>query len=153
MPQHPYSTTRRQGLRAIGLGTVLLTALSSGRIAAARESSASDSESAIPGGATTLQDLARRLAQAPRHRQFESVPFMLTDHRMWDKEAADALLGYQYAYRQMWDVENLAGPWPGLMREAMNGQIFANGRRDFLAVSATHGIALIRTISLLFRRS
>ncbi|GAB7523142.1 thiosulfate dehydrogenase [Paraburkholderia sp. 2C] len=141
MSQDSYSTTRRQGLRAIGLGTVLLTALSSGRIAAARESGASDSASAIPGGAATLQELARTLARAPRHRQFESVPFMLTDQHMWDKQAADALLGYQYTFRQMWDVADLAGPWPGLMREAMNAQVFANGRRDFLAVSATHGLA------------
>jgi intracellular sulfur oxidation DsrE/DsrF family protein len=144
MSQDSYSSTRRQGLRAIGLSTVLLTALSSGRIAtaaSARESGASDSASAIPGGATTLQDLARRLAQAPRRRQFESVPFMLTDQHMWDKEAADALLGYQYPFRQMWDVAELSGPWPGLMREAMNAQVFANGRRDFLAVSATHGLA------------
>jgi len=147
MSRDPYSSTRRQGLRAIGLGTVLLTALSAGRIATARERAASDHESAIPGGATTLQDLARRLAQAPRHRQFESVPFMLTDQHMWDKQAADALLGYQYAYKQMWDVADLAGPWPGLMREAMNGQVFANGRHDFLAVSATHGLAHLALFS------
>lgn len=141
MSQDSYSSTRRQGLRAIGLGTVLLTALSSGRVATARESTAPDGAPAIPGGAATLLDLSRRLAQAPRHRQFESVPFMLTDQHMWDKQAADALLGYQYTYRQMWDVADLAGPWPGLMREAMNAQVFANGRRDFLAVSATHGMA------------
>jgi hypothetical protein len=147
MSHDPYNTSRRRGLRAIGLGTVWLTALSSGRLAAARESRAPDSESAIPGGAATLQDLARRLARAPRHRQFESVPFMLTDQHMWDKEAADALLGYQYAFRQMWDVADLAGAWPGLMREAMNGQVFANGRHDFLAVSATHGLAHLALFS------
>src|ERR1700754_436111 len=147
MSHDPYSTSRRRGLRAIGLGTVWLTALSSRRFATARESRAPGSVSAIPGGATTLQDLARRLARAPRHRQFESVPFMLTDQRMWDKEAADALLGYQYAFRQMWDVADLAGPWPGLMREAMNGQVFANGRHDFLAVSATHGLAHLALFS------
>lgn len=41
----------------------------------------------------------------------------------------------------MWENSDLAGPWLNLMREAVNGQVFAHGNPDFLAVSATHGTA------------
>ncbi|GAB2914648.1 hypothetical protein GCM10027093_61510 [Paraburkholderia jirisanensis] len=146
MTQPSHNAIRRSSLRSIGLGAMLLTTLASAPPATAGEDVA-DNQSGIPGGAATLHGLARRLGNTPRRRQFKSVPFMLTEPDMWDKEAAEEILAYQYAYRQMWDVADLAGPWPTLMRESMNGQVFANGRHDFLAVSATHGMAHLALFS------
>jgi len=49
------------------------------------------------------------------------------------------VLSYRAKSLQVWEPTDLAGPWPGLMREAMNGQVFAFGNRDFLPVAAVHG--------------
>jgi len=92
-------------------------------------------------GAATLDDLRRRLAHAPRRRDFKTVP-MILDHRdLWDHEALDAVIDYAGAERQAWDVSDLAGPWLNAMRNALNAQVFAFGHHDFLVVSATHGSA------------
>lgn len=131
---------RRDVLRTMGFAALSVTALLPQRRAEAKE--AHDLET-LPGldGATTLTQLGKRLAAAPRRRNFESVPFMLTDRQYWDFDAAEQLLQYKSKARQVWENTDLAGPWPGLMREAMNGQVFANRNADFLAVSATHGLA------------
>jgi intracellular sulfur oxidation DsrE/DsrF family protein len=72
---------------------------------------------------------------------------IVTDTADWDHEAATEVLAYKYEYTQAWDNADLAGPWLGLMREAMNGQTFMERRTDFLAVSATHGLAHLALFS------
>jgi hypothetical protein len=137
---------RRDALRMIGWATLSLGALLPHRHVAAKEAS-SLRTSAASGGAAELGELGRRLAAAPRRRNFDSVPFMLTDRQYWDHEAATEVLSYQPAARQLWENTDVAGPWPGLMREAMNGQVFGNGNPNFLAVSATHGLAHLALFS------
>jgi hypothetical protein len=136
---------RRDALRMIGWTTLMLGALVPQRRVAADESDAG--KLALPDGATGLAQLTKRLADAPRRRNFDTVPFMITDHKYWDHEAAAEVLAYKPSMRQMWENTDLAGPWPGLMREAMNGQVFGNGNKDFFEVSATHGIAHLALFS------
>ena len=127
------TATRRGALRAFGQGAL---ALSLTGALASRSSAASPSALSNHGA---LSSLTRTLAALPRRRGFETVPFMLNDKKFWDHEAADALLSYSAPQRQMWEATELAGPWLGLMREAVNGQVFAFGHHDFLAVAAVHG--------------
>ncbi|MFM0643942.1 transcriptional initiation protein Tat [Paraburkholderia bryophila] len=131
---------RRDVLRTMGFAALSVAALLPQRRAEAKEAHDIEMTSDL-NGATTLAQLGKRLAAVPRRRNFESVPFMLTDRQYWDYDAAEQLLRYRHKARQVWENTDLAGPWPGLMREAMNGQVFANGDADFLAVSATHGLA------------
>jgi intracellular sulfur oxidation DsrE/DsrF family protein len=88
-----------------------------------------------------LADLTRRLAAIPRRRGFSKVPFLVTSPEYWDQPAAALVLGYRYRSQQMWENSELGGAWLNLMREAVNGQVFAHDNPDFLAVSATHGTA------------
>ncbi|WP_430231299.1 transcriptional initiation protein Tat [Paraburkholderia tropica] len=92
-------------------------------------------------GVDSLSVLLQRLASIRRRRDFKTVPFMLTERTQWDYEAASELLAYRYPVRQVWESTDFSGPWLNLMRESMNGQIFAHGHEDFIAVSATHGSA------------
>jgi hypothetical protein len=85
--------------------------------------------------------LSDNLTAAPRKRGFESVPFIVSSPELWDHEAADLLLSYKYHALQVWESTDLGAPWINLMREAMNGQVFAHGNEDFLAVAAVHGNA------------
>jgi intracellular sulfur oxidation DsrE/DsrF family protein len=85
-----------------------------------------------------LSSLSYTLATLPRRRDFQTVPFLVNDKKLWDHEAADALLGYA-APRQMWEASDLSAPWLSLMREATNSQITSFGQKDFLAVAAVHG--------------
>lgn len=96
---------------------------------------------ALPTGGHMLAELARRLAVAPRRRGLARVPFMIDRLDLWDHEAAGLLLGYAGQPKQLWESSDLTAPWLNLMREAMNGQVFAHAHADFLAVSATHGTA------------
>jgi len=122
------TATRRQALHALGQGTLALSL--TGALAARAD--------AVPSeGALSLLKLT--LEALPRRRDFQTVPFILTDARLWDSEAAGAVLSYGAPHRQMWEVTDLTGPWLNLMREAVNGQIFSLGRKDFLAVAAIHG--------------
>lgn len=91
--------------------------------------------------AGALPALTRALAAAPRRRGFDTVPFMIDRRELWDHEAADLLLAYRGSRRQMWESSDIAAPWLNLMREAINGQVFAHGHPDFLAVAAVHGTA------------
>jgi intracellular sulfur oxidation DsrE/DsrF family protein len=133
------NVSRRNSLRSIGMGALALYTLSSARTAAAAEPPLP--QAGLPHGAKSLRDLADRLEGTPRRRSFDRVPFVLTEPDAWDQQAANELLAYSYDTRQMWDVADLEGPWPVLMREAMNGQVFAHHHPDFLAVAATHGSA------------
>ncbi|SDA35945.1 hypothetical protein [Sphingomonas sp. NFR15] len=96
---------------------------------------------AVASGAGALSDLARRLAAAPRRRGFDKVPFMIDRSDLWDHEASDLLLSYRGSRKQMWEASEISAAWLNLMREAMNGQVFAHRHPDFLAVAAVHGTA------------
>src|SRR5215468_1126078 len=127
------TATRRGALRALGEGTLALSL--TGALA-----SRANAEAAPPTQGA-LSSLGRTLAALPRRRGFQTVPFILNDKQFWDHEAAEALLSYSAPRRQMWEATELAGPWLNLMREAVNGQVFALGHKDFLAVAAIHGNA------------
>lgn len=146
MPVTFQGSKRRDALRMIGWTTLSIGALLPHRQATAKEAATVEMPSS-PDGAKELSELTRRLAASPRRRSFDSVPFMLTDRNYWDHEAAAEVLSYQPMARQVWENTDLAGPWPGLMREAVNGQVFANGNANFLAVSATHGLAHLALFS------
>src|SRR6266481_5048564 len=95
----------------------------------------------IPSGATHLDALKKRLAQAPRRRDFKTVPMILDHQEQWDYEALTEVLSYRPAPRQAWDNTDIGGPWLNLMRNALNSQIWSFKHPDFLAVSVTHGTA------------
>jgi hypothetical protein len=95
----------------------------------------------MPPGATHLDALKKRLAKAPRRRDFKTVPMILNRQEEWDYEALTEVLSYRPAPRQAWDNTDIGGPWLNLMRNALNTQIWSFKHPDFLAVSVTHGTA------------
>ncbi len=99
------------------------------------------SPDALASGAGALADLTRRLAAAPRRRGFNLVPFMIDRNDLWDHEASEILLGYRGDWKQMWEASEISSAWLNLMRESMNGQVFAHRHPDFLTVAAVHGTA------------
>jgi hypothetical protein len=131
------------GRRSV-LKTLALTAVTSaiGLASARAESATATVRSALtPRGATHLDALKKRLAQAPRRRDFKTVPMILNHQEQWDHEALTGVLSYQPAPRQAWDNTDIGGPWLNLMRNALNSQIWSFRHPDFLAVSVTHGTA------------
>src|SRR4030081_1389740 len=89
-------------------------------------------ESAVtPPGATHLDALKKRLAQAPRRRDFNSVPMILDNPEQWDHEALTEVLSYRPAPRQVWDNTDIESPWLNLMRNALNSQIWSFKHPDF----------------------
>lgn len=129
--------TRRRALCALGQSTLALS------LTAGFASRAHATPAASQGA---LSKLGRTLSALPRRREFQTVPFLLSDKRLWDHEAADALLSYD-APRQMWEPTELAAPWLNLMRESVNSQIFSHGHKEFLAVAAIHGEAHLALFS------
>jgi intracellular sulfur oxidation DsrE/DsrF family protein len=131
---------RRAALRLMG---VVAGAFATMKIAPAVAGSmaAGSPEGALPHGADTLASLTQRLATAPRRRDFKRVPFLVDEPEYWDHEAAAELLNYRGKPTQVWENSDIGAAWPGLMRESLNGQVFAFHNVDFLEVSATHGIA------------
>jgi hypothetical protein len=126
------------------LQTLALTAAASaiGLAAARAEPAAAAIESALmPPGATHLDVLKKRLALAPRRRDFKAVPMILNHQEQWDHEALTEVLYYRPAPKQAWDNTAIGGPWLNLMRNALNSQIWSFKHPDFLAVSVTHGTA------------
>src|ERR1700747_1835407 len=126
------------------LGTFALTVATGaiGLASAGAKPAAATVESALtPPGATHLDALKKRLAQAPRRRDFKTVPMILNNREQWDHEALTEVLTYQPAPRQAWDKTDIEGPWLNLMRNALNSQIWSFKHPDFLAVSVTHGTA------------
>jgi hypothetical protein len=85
--------------------------------------------------------LMKRLARAPRRRNFKTVPMILNDPEQWDHGALTDVLAYKPTPKQVWDNTDIGSPWLNLMRNALNSQIWAFKHPDFLAVSATHGTA------------
>src|SRR6267143_6719199 len=132
-------TGRRRVLETFAL-TMATSAI--GLASAAGRPAAATVESALtPPGATHLEALKKRLAQAPRRRDFKTVPMILNNPEQWDHEALTEVLSYGPAPRQAWDNTDIAGPWVNLMRNALNSQIWSFKHPDFLAVSVTHGTA------------
>ncbi|SDT50076.1 transcriptional initiation protein Tat [Bradyrhizobium canariense] len=132
--------TGRRGV----LRTLALTAATGaiGLASARAEPATTAAESVMtPPGATYLEALKRRLTQAPRRRDFKTVPMILSRQEEWDHEALTEVLSYRPAPRQAWDNTDIAGPWLNLMRNALNSQIWSFKHPDFLAVSVTHGTA------------
>src|ERR1700681_2928012 len=132
---------RRGVLRTLAL-TVATGAI--GLASTAAKPAAATVESALtPPGATHLDALKKRLAQAPRRRDFKTVPMILNNPEQWDHEALTEVLSYGPAPRQVWDNTEIGGPWLNLMRNALNSQIWSFKHPDFLTVSVTHGTALL----------
>ena len=94
-----------------------------------------------PPGARYLEELKKRLAQAPRRRDFKTVPMILNHPEQWDHEALTEVFTYGAVRKQAWDNTKIGGPWLDLMRNALNSQIWSFDHPDFLAVSVTHGTA------------
>ncbi len=132
-------TGRRRVLRTFAL---TMTASAIGVASAVAKPATVAVESALtPPGATHLDALKKRLATAPRRRDFKTVPMILIDPEQWDQEALTEVLSYGAAQRQVWDNTAIGGPWLNLMRNAVNSQIWSFSHPDFLAVSVTHGTA------------
>jgi intracellular sulfur oxidation DsrE/DsrF family protein len=126
------------------LGTLALTMASSaiGLVSAGSKPAAAAAESApTPPGAKHLDALKKRLAHAPRRRDFKTVPMILTNPEHWDHEALIEVLAYRSAPRQAWDNTEIGGHWLSLMRDTLNTRIWSFKYPDFLAVSVTHGTA------------
>ena len=130
---------RRGALRTFAL-TVATGAI--GVASAVAKPAAAAIESVLtPPGATHLDALKKRLAQAPRRRDFKTVPMILDHEEQWDHEALTDVLSYRPAPKQVWDNTDIEGPWLNLMRNALNSQIWSFKHSEFLAVSVTHGTA------------
>jgi hypothetical protein len=132
-------TGRRDALRTLAL-TAATSAIGLASVRA--ESATAIVESMVmPAGATHLDALRKRLTQAPRRRDFKTVPSILSHQEQWDHEALTEVLSYRPTPRQAWDNSDIGGPWLYLMRNALNSQIWSFKHPDFLAVSVTHGTA------------
>jgi hypothetical protein len=132
-------TARRSLLKTLALGAA--TSAVGFAPAAARPAAAAVESALTPPDATHLDALKKRLAQAPRRRDFRTVPMILNDREQWDHEALTEVLSYRSAPRQAWDNTEIEGPWLNMMRNALNSQIWSFQHPDFLAVSVTHGTA------------
>src|SRR6267378_8147155 len=110
------------------LGTFAL-AMATGAIGVAsagvKPAAAAVESTLTPPGATHLDALKKRLAQAPRRRDFKTVPMILNHQEQWDHEALTEVLSYLPVPRQAWDNTDIAGPWLNLMRNALNSQIWS----------------------------
>jgi hypothetical protein len=129
------TTDRRQTLKALSLGLAAAAGV------AAAHAAPAGSVDMIPNGAKTLQELAARLARAPRRRDFKTVPMVLNAPDQWDHVALAEVIGYRGDRKQVWDNTEIGGPWLNLMRNAINAEIWSFRHPDFLCVSATHGSA------------
>ena len=128
---------RREALRTLGGGLAVAgLALGAGPVAAEAPAS-----SLIEPGAETLEALTKRLAEAPRRRDFKTVPMILNEPSQWDDAALRELMAYKGKPKQVWDNTAIEGPWLNLMRNSLNAQIWSFKHPDFLCVSATHGSA------------
>jgi intracellular sulfur oxidation DsrE/DsrF family protein len=126
------------------LRTFVLTMATSaiGFASAAAEPSAAPVEPALtPPDATHLDALKKRLALAPRRRDFKTVPMILDHPEQWDHEAFTEVLSYKAEPKQAWDGIDIGIPWLSLIRNTLNTQIWSFKHPDFLAVSVTHGTA------------
>jgi hypothetical protein len=74
---------RRTALKTFGLaaGTVVMSATGQTRAVAA------EAATLLPPSAPNLAQLTKRLAEAPRRRDFKTVPMILERPDQWDHEA------------------------------------------------------------------
>ena len=130
---------RRGVLRTFALtmatGVIGLASAATRPVAAAVESALT------PPGAAHLDALKKRLAQAPRRRDFKTVPMILNNPEQWDHEALTEVLSYRPVPKQAWDSTEIGIPWLSLIRNTLNTEIWSFKHPDFLAVSVTHGTA------------
>ena len=133
-------TDRREALLSLGLGIVAAGAIGLSA-ATAKQAEAAEPAPLMTSGAKYLHELADRLSRTPRRRDFKTVPMILTSEDQWDHEALNELKAYKPGPKQVWDNTDLAGPWLNLMRNSLNAQIWSFKHPDFLAISATHGLA------------
>ena len=129
-----HHTGRRQALLGLGAAAAGGTLLAAGRARAV-------GTERLPTGASTLADLGRRLAKAPRRRDYKTVPMILDSEDQWDAAALGEVIAYGGTPKQVWDNTDIESPWLNLMRNSVNAQVFSFKHPDFLAVSATHGSA------------
>jgi intracellular sulfur oxidation DsrE/DsrF family protein len=120
------------GFSSVALGVATL---------AAGSAHAEAGSSPVPQGAHALPELMERLRQAPRRRDFKTVPMILDHPDLWDDTALKAVIAYRSTRKQVWDQTDITSPWMNLMRNSVNAQVFSFGHADFLSVSATHGSA------------
>ena len=86
-------TGRRGVLRTFAL-TMATGAI--GLASAGAKPAAAAVESALtPPGAAHLDALKKRLAQAPRRRDFKTAPMILNNPEQWDHEALTEVLSYR----------------------------------------------------------
>src|ERR1700675_2346155 len=102
------ATARRQVLKTLAVtvatGAIVLASATAKPAAAAIESALT------PPGATHLDALKKRLAQAPRRRDFKTVPMILNHQEQWDQEALTEVLSYRPVPRQAWDNSDIGVP-------------------------------------------
>src|SRR3977135_2374663 len=109
--------------------------------AGGKPAAAAGGSAVTPPGSANLGPLKKRLAQAPRRRDFKTAPMILNNPEQWDHEALTEVLSYRPARKQAWDSTDIGIPWLSLMRNTLNTQIWSFKHPDFLAVSVTHGTA------------
>src|SRR5258708_20726926 len=90
--------------------------------AGAKPAAAAVESALTPPGATHLDALMKRLARAPRRRDFKTVPMILNNPEQWDHEALTEVLAYRPAPKQLWDNTGIGGPWPDMMPNSFNSQ-------------------------------
>jgi hypothetical protein len=130
---------RRGALKSMGFG---IAAGAAGLATLASEQASAAIEAPLlPAGAKSLEELSARLKEAPRRRDFKTVPMILNDADQWDHTALSEVIGYRGAPKQVWDNTDIAGPWLNLMRNALNAQVWSFRNPDFLVVSGTHSSA------------
>src|SRR5258708_10407150 len=130
---------RRTALRTLGLS------IAAGAIGLASTNAdvaqAATAQILTPPGAGELNTLMRRIADAPRRRDFRTVPMILTNPDGWDHEALSEILAYKPTAKQAYDNTDIDSPWLNLMRNSLNAQVWSFRHPDFLIVSVTHGTA------------
>ncbi|WP_079417876.1 transcriptional initiation protein Tat [Thiomonas intermedia] len=129
--------------RRLALQSTFVTGLGLATLGSKTAQAAAAQERFMPKGASTLAELGKKLAAAPRRRDFKTTQMILQNRDEWDSEALDLVLAYAGRPKQVWNNTQLEGPWLNLMRNAMNAQVWSFKHPDFLAVSATHGAAHI----------
>src|ERR1700716_38021 len=117
------------------LGTFALT-MASGAIglasAGAKPAAAAVESALTPPGATHLDALKKRLAQAPRRRDFKSLPMILDHREQEEHESLTEVLSSRPAPKQVWDNTDIGSPWLNFMRNALNSQLWSFKHPEFL---------------------
>jgi hypothetical protein len=119
--------------RRLALKTAGLVGIAAGLAALPDGGAKAADASLLPQGAKSLKDLTARLSQAPRRRDFKTVPMILTAPDQWDHAALLEVIGYRDGPKQVWDNTDIDGPWLNFMRNALNSQVWSFQHPDFLS--------------------